>query len=65
MIFSQNSHREEKLVGVFMCADIERNTWQYKLNLLKFTVKLIFEIGLGSPFPFKKKKLVHADRKKV
>lgn len=57
MIFSQNSHREEKLVGVFMCADIERNTWKYKLNLLKFTVKLIFEIGLGSPFPFKKKKI--------
>lgn len=61
MIFSQNSHREEILVGVFMCG-----YWAEHLNiqikLIKIHCKINFRNRPRIPFPFQTKKIISACR---
>lgn len=62
MIFSQNSHREEKLVGVFMCGYWAEHL-EIQIKLIKIHCKINFRNRARIPFPFQtKKKFISACR---
>lgn len=61
MIFSQNSHREEILVGVFMCGYWAEHL-EIQIKLIKIHCEINFRNRPRIPFPFQTKKIISACR---